>query len=252
MGRFITPDFGGPLLIPDPVPWAEFDDPQTLNLYSYVRNIPTTGIDPDGHDCVVQTRTGDKTEDVSVSSGNCDNVKVGDGQSKTYVPGTTDVSRIHAGSDGKSIDIGYTPYEGGGTGVFNAAAAPYPDNPNLAYGFNKEAYRTLTQASMTVDRIGWATVGMMGVSTLAMAAGGGGLTTLGDLAIEPTAGEQAYAERLLAQGGKKAVEKAIKTLSKRLAEHEAKVGTLQGNPGSVEREIAGFVRTIQALSNVLK
>jgi hypothetical protein len=63
--------------------------------------------------------------------------------------------------------------------------------------------------------------------------------------------QEAYAERLLAQGGKKAVEKAIKTLSKRLAEHEAKVGGLK-YPGSVEREISGFVRTIQALTNVLK
>jgi hypothetical protein len=118
---------------------------------------------------VAQTRTGDKSEQVSVSSGNCNNVKVGDGQSKTYVPGTTDVSRIHAGADGKSIDIGYTPYEGGGTGVFNAAAAPYPDSPGTAYGFNQDAYRTLTQASMTVDRIAAATGVVAGTGVAAIA-----------------------------------------------------------------------------------
>jgi hypothetical protein len=31
------------------VPYAEFADPQTLNLYSYVRNLPTTKADIDGH-----------------------------------------------------------------------------------------------------------------------------------------------------------------------------------------------------------
>ncbi len=32
-----------------PVPYADFNDPQTLNQYSYVRNMPTLKIDPDGH-----------------------------------------------------------------------------------------------------------------------------------------------------------------------------------------------------------
>jgi hypothetical protein len=31
------------------VPYAEFADPQSLNLYSYVRNLPSTRLDPDGH-----------------------------------------------------------------------------------------------------------------------------------------------------------------------------------------------------------
>jgi RHS repeat-associated protein len=167
LGRFAIPDYSE--LDPFPVPSADFENPQSLNLYAYVHNSPLVNIDPDGHDCVIQTRTGDKTESVSVSSGTCKGVKVGDGQSKTYVPGTTDVSRIHAGTDGNSIDIGYTPYEGGGTGVSTAAAAPYPDNPNLAYGFNQEAYRTLTQASMTVDRIAIATGVVAGTGVAAIA-----------------------------------------------------------------------------------
>jgi hypothetical protein len=31
------------------VPYAEFADPQSLNLYTYVRNVPTTRLDADGH-----------------------------------------------------------------------------------------------------------------------------------------------------------------------------------------------------------
>ena len=46
MGRFITPDWAAKAV---DVPYAEFADPQSLNLYSYVRNIPTVSVDPDGH-----------------------------------------------------------------------------------------------------------------------------------------------------------------------------------------------------------
>jgi hypothetical protein len=131
---------------------------------------------------VVQIRTGDKTEQVSVSSGNCDNVKVGDGESKTYVPGT--VTGIQAGQDGKSISIGYNPYEGGGYGVQDAKAAPYPDRPGLAYGFNAEGYRQLAGASKLVNGIAIATgvvatagLGFIAVDTIAA---GTGLTSLSE------------------------------------------------------------------------
>ena len=36
-----------------PVPWAKLVNPQTLNLYQYVGNNPLTGVDPDGHMCVM-------------------------------------------------------------------------------------------------------------------------------------------------------------------------------------------------------
>jgi RHS repeat-associated protein len=45
-GRFLTPDWSA---APAPVPYAVMDNPQTLNLYSYVENNPITGTDPDGH-----------------------------------------------------------------------------------------------------------------------------------------------------------------------------------------------------------
>jgi len=45
-GRFTTPDWSAKA---EGVPYADFHDPQSLNLYSYVRNHPTYTIDPDGH-----------------------------------------------------------------------------------------------------------------------------------------------------------------------------------------------------------
>jgi RHS repeat-associated protein len=46
LGRWVSADWSA---APIAVPYADFGDPQSLNLYTYVRNIPTTGMDPDGH-----------------------------------------------------------------------------------------------------------------------------------------------------------------------------------------------------------
>jgi RHS repeat-associated protein len=52
-GRFLSADWSEK---PEAVPYSDLDDPQSLNLYSYVRNVPTSKTDPDGHsldDCTV-------------------------------------------------------------------------------------------------------------------------------------------------------------------------------------------------------
>ena len=46
MGRFLSPDWSAQAT---PVPYATMGDPQSLNLYSYMRNNPLGGTDPDGH-----------------------------------------------------------------------------------------------------------------------------------------------------------------------------------------------------------
>jgi RHS repeat-associated protein len=46
MGRFLTPDWS---IQPVSVPYGDFTDPQTLNLYGYTRNNPLNKIDKDGH-----------------------------------------------------------------------------------------------------------------------------------------------------------------------------------------------------------
>jgi RHS repeat-associated protein len=47
-GRFTTPDWSAK---PEPVPYADLSNPQSLNLYAYVRDNPLTDRDLDGHYC---------------------------------------------------------------------------------------------------------------------------------------------------------------------------------------------------------
>jgi len=49
LGRFLTPDWSP---TPEPVPYANLANPQSLNLYSYVLNNPVSATDPDGHWCL--------------------------------------------------------------------------------------------------------------------------------------------------------------------------------------------------------
>ena len=46
LGRFISPDWSARA---EPVPYVKLGDPQTLNLYAYVRNNPLNRTDPSGH-----------------------------------------------------------------------------------------------------------------------------------------------------------------------------------------------------------
>jgi len=46
LGRFVTPDWSTQ---PINVPYAQFDNPQSLNLYTFVKNDPVTLVDSDGH-----------------------------------------------------------------------------------------------------------------------------------------------------------------------------------------------------------
>lgn len=46
MGRWMSPDWSAG---PTGVPYADFSNPQSLNLYSYVGNNPLSRADPDGH-----------------------------------------------------------------------------------------------------------------------------------------------------------------------------------------------------------
>jgi RHS repeat-associated protein len=58
MGRFMSPDWSDS---PGPVPYASPRNPQSLNLYVYVRNNPLSATDDDGHD----------PQDLPPSAGEC-------------------------------------------------------------------------------------------------------------------------------------------------------------------------------------
>jgi RHS repeat-associated protein len=61
LGRFVTPDWAGNAAA---VPYANFGNPQSLNLYTYVENNPTTLADLDGH-------LGQSTAELITSSPTC-------------------------------------------------------------------------------------------------------------------------------------------------------------------------------------
>jgi RHS repeat-associated protein len=58
MGRWMNPDWA---VNPVPVPFAKLENPQTLNLYAYVANNPTSLADRDGHDDCTYDQTGKGT-----------------------------------------------------------------------------------------------------------------------------------------------------------------------------------------------
>ncbi len=195
MGRMMSPDYSDEDDGPQAIPYYNPSNPQSLNLYSYVHNNPLTGVDPDGDDCVTQTRNSSTTETVSVSSGTCSG-NVQDGQSQTYVPGTVTGISVNGGN---SLDIGYNSYDGQSSGVTNAAGAPMPDNPGLApgWGNNQQGYNTLGTASATVGSVkgvaafyGASALGAVGAYAVGLTAGAD-LTTLGSLAGETAHSEEA-------------------------------------------------------------
>src|SRR5208283_2232461 len=85
LGRFMSPDWAAQ---EEPVPYANHDEPQSLNLYAYMRNNPLRGADPDGHDgdpckgrsdCSVTVDKKNKTATVSIAATTSKAIKDSDG-----------------------------------------------------------------------------------------------------------------------------------------------------------------------------
>jgi RHS repeat-associated protein len=108
-GRFTSPD--QPLIDQDP------SDPQSWNLFGYVRNNPLKFTDPSGQDCVY-TNNGDGT--VGLERGDSCSQKGG-----TYVNGTIDASSFTYDSKTNSIGTYANAAEGtGGAGMIGLPTAP--------------------------------------------------------------------------------------------------------------------------------
>lgn len=68
LGRFMTPDWSE---VPDSVPYADFKNPQSFNLYGYLQNNPMSRRDADGHvTCDPDTATWGPNG-VTVTAGAC-------------------------------------------------------------------------------------------------------------------------------------------------------------------------------------
>lgn len=160
MGRFMSPDDGSD---------SDPSDPQSWNLYPYVRNNPLINTDPDGNDCVNASNAANGTISVQ-STQNASDCKAG----YTYVDGTVSGSYTYSNgqanfniskyADGSGIDANVTMTVG------NQA-----DPDTLKAGvFGSPSAQTWTNANGVVTD---ATIGVAAVyGTLGAAAfmGGGG------------------------------------------------------------------------------
>ena len=122
LGRFMSADDGTDQVA---------DNPQSWNLYSYVRNNPLRYTDPDGHDCIYFSSGGNP----SVKSGDC----VSDTDNGIYVNGT--VNSLNYNANNSSWGFSYTAYDTGNIGAGTIANAPVPgpepqmDNGAITPGF---------------------------------------------------------------------------------------------------------------------
>lgn len=84
------------------------------------------------------------------------------------------------------------------------------------------------------------------------AGGGSGQQSGGDEGgSKPTSGQIAQAEKVLEQNGPGAVEKAIRSIEKQIAEHEAKIASATGYTSSMERELRNFRQLLEAYKGAL-
>jgi RHS repeat-associated protein len=89
MGRFMSPDWTE---TPDPIPYADLENPQSLNLYGYVLNNPLSHRDEDGHKC-----DGGSIGPDGVFTIRCTNDP----------PPKMDDGRVTPGDDGLGLIVGY-------------------------------------------------------------------------------------------------------------------------------------------------
>jgi RHS repeat-associated protein len=120
MGRFMSPD-------PSGLSYANPFDPQSFNLYSYVRNNPLINTDPTGLDCVhINNDTGAYE---GFESGDCDNSTEALANTGHYIDGT--VNQISFNS--QSQVIGYDASTSSGIfdtpGASNSGPAAFNLNP---------------------------------------------------------------------------------------------------------------------------
>jgi RHS repeat-associated protein len=256
LGRFMVPDpsQAGPDVVDD-------ENPQAWNMYSYVLGNPLNATDPDGLDCVYASGASDNPSPggagtVTVVRGDCVNAG-GKNDSGVFVNGTIDTnSPVTTDAATGDLNFGLSNENGGyGTGkITNFYAPQTPDqlNPFAQGVFTQLNQMPIEKFVYTVAGTG-ALIGITGgAACYYLCPEGAGAMTLGEIRPGPGASKAA---RIAAQGGKKALERAIRSLTKKIAEHEAKIEAAKASGGftsSMESEVANWKSVVQAMQNILR
>jgi RHS repeat-associated protein len=247
LGRFMRPDpsnVGGDIV--------DSENPQAWNMYSYVLNNPLNAVDADGLDyyliggdqCGQNGVQCDKQGYVLDNNGNRavvtdQQINGSNGLAKIDENGNLQINTAQGTFQGEFFD-------------------PQPFSVTVTPSFEEQKFMALEDAG------GMATPGVnaalaitapqlifMGGATVALSGPGSTLTLEAGAEVTVTPGNAAAISRTGAQAGRKAVEKALRSYQKRLAEHLAKLNEIKGDPGSVQREINNFRGLIKAAEDWL-
>ena len=116
-GRFTTPDWAS---APTSVPYAQFGDPQSLNLYVYVGNNPNTGIDADGHVTDPTQAAANAVTDNAVGQAWDQEMQGAESSGGAYA-GSSGSSSLAAAEAGAGDNLGGSVSYGLGTGLLGAS-----------------------------------------------------------------------------------------------------------------------------------
>ena len=156
MGRFLSPDWSAK---EEPVPYAKLDNPQTLNLYTYVVNNPLRFVDADGHE---------------VDLGNLDKKQRDEAQRRILANVNSKERGLFKSVTGKD---GVTRLV-----LDKAAAANYEGSHSAGYGMLNQAIDSKATATVTIGDFQ-----TVGITTYDVGAAGGGkfvpLGNKGDSAV---------------------------------------------------------------------
>ena len=112
-GRFSSAD--DPLIDQSP------SDPQSWNLYAYVRNNPLKNIELTGQDCLYTGTYDAKSNSMAYERGSCSQ------QGGTYVAGTIDLSSVKVDTNSNTIDYAYSTYNPSAGGGYSFGSTGLPD-----------------------------------------------------------------------------------------------------------------------------
>jgi len=145
----MSPDFTDDGLDPAPVPWADYTNPQSLNLYAYTRDNPLSHADDDGHDVnVCSTDANGHQQCQQISNAAYEAAQKNNGS--LNVP-TLDQVGNSKDANGNFTATSITDANGKSVGTATYVA----ENPGIDpfVGNNMAGLRTLATASATVGSV---------------------------------------------------------------------------------------------------